>query len=91
MRAAIAAAHQARVARVVVAVPVAANETCRAMQREVDEMVCLITPICFQAVGQWYEEFSQTSDEEVHELLVRAALPPPESPGLPHRVSGNHA
>jgi predicted phosphoribosyltransferase len=60
-------------ARIVVAVPVAARETCDAFAEMVDEVVCAATPEPFNAVGLWYEDFSQTSDEEVHELLVRAA------------------
>jgi predicted phosphoribosyltransferase len=59
--------------RIVVAVPVAARETCDAFAEMVDEVVCAATPEPFNAVGLWYEDFSQTSDEEVHELLERAA------------------
>jgi putative phosphoribosyl transferase len=50
-------------------VPVAARETCQELRAEVDEIVCLRTPEPFQAVGLWYEDFTQTTDEEVHELL----------------------
>ena len=60
-------------ARIVVAVPVAARETCDAFGEMVDELVCAATPEPFNAVGLWYEDFSQTSDEEVHQLLERAA------------------
>jgi len=70
MRAAIAAVRLARPARVVVAVPVAAPETCRALQGEADEVVCARTPEPFMAVGAWYEDFAQTSDAEVHALLA---------------------
>ena len=70
MRAAIAAVRLAHPARVVVAVPVAAAETCRALQGEADEVVCARTPQPFMAVGAWYEDFAQTSDAEVHELLA---------------------
>jgi putative phosphoribosyl transferase len=73
MRAAVAALRQDRPARVIVAVPTAPPETCDEMRAIVDEMVCLITPEPFYAVGLWYEDFSQTSDEEVRELLDRAA------------------
>jgi len=59
--------------RIVVAVPVAARETCDAFVEMVDEVVCAATPDPFNAVGLWYEDFSQTSDKEVHELLERAA------------------
>jgi putative phosphoribosyl transferase len=58
--------------RVVVAVPVAAHETCEAFRAEVDEVVCAVTPELFYAVGIWYEDFSQTTDEEVRELLAAA-------------------
>jgi predicted phosphoribosyltransferase len=51
---------------------VAAPETCQALREEVDDMVCAITPEPFHAVGLWYEDFSQTTDEEVRELLARA-------------------
>jgi predicted phosphoribosyltransferase len=53
----------------VVAVPVAAGDTCDAFRSIVDEVVCAMTPEPFHAVGLWYEDFSQTSDEEVRELL----------------------
>ena len=55
-----------------VAVPVAARSTCEELKEEVDEVVCAVTPAPFYGVGQWYENFSQTSDEEVKELLDRA-------------------
>jgi putative phosphoribosyl transferase len=73
MRAAVAALRQQHPARVVVAVPTAAAETCEEFRHEVDDIVCATTPDPFYAVGLWYEDFSQTSDEEVHELLERAA------------------
>src|SRR5262249_31778588 len=73
MRAAVAALRQQRPARIVVAVPVGAPETCEEMQAEADEAVCARTPEPFRAVGLWYGDFSQTTDEEVHELLKRAA------------------
>jgi putative phosphoribosyl transferase len=72
MRAAAVAVRQLNPAEVVVAVPVAAEETCDAFRDIVDEIVCQVTPKRFQAVGLWYEDFSQTSDEEVRELLERA-------------------
>src|SRR2546429_567947 len=59
---------------VVVAVPAAAADTCEALSAEVDELVCLMTPEPFHAVGLWYEDFSQTTDEEVRELLERNSL-----------------
>jgi putative phosphoribosyl transferase len=73
MRAAVAALRQLGAAKIVVAVPVGAAETCREFEHEVDEIVCVIAPEWFQAVGQFYEDFSQTSDEEVRELLARTA------------------
>jgi putative phosphoribosyl transferase len=73
MRAAVAALRRARPARIVVAVPVAARETCAQLRREVDEVVCARTPEPFFAVGEWYDDFSQTSDEEVRDLLERSA------------------
>jgi putative phosphoribosyl transferase len=60
-------------AKIVVAVPVAAAETCDEFRRQVDEIVCAVTPEPFRAVGLWYENFDQTTDEEVRELLGRAA------------------
>jgi putative phosphoribosyl transferase len=57
---------------VVVAVPVAAEQTCDEFRDNVDDIVCAVTPKPFHAVGLWYEDFSQTSDEEVRELLARA-------------------
>src|SRR5712691_3437328 len=72
MRAAVAALRQRGVAKIVVAAPVGAPDTCREFEHEVDEIVCAIAPEYFQAVGQYYEDFSQTRDEEVRELLARA-------------------
>ena len=62
-----------RPARIIVAVPVASPETCREFRAHVDEVVCAATPEPFYAVGAWYEDFAQTSDEEVRQLLERAA------------------
>ncbi len=73
MRAAIKALRQRGVAKIVVAVPVGPPETCREFEDEADEVICASAPASFQAVGQYYEDFSQTSDEEVRELLARAA------------------
>ena len=72
MRAAAAALCEQHPDRLVVAVPVAAPETCDELASEVDEIVCTITPEPFYAVGLWYEDFSQTTDQEVRDLLVRA-------------------
>ena len=73
MRAAVAALRRHGAAKIIVAVPVGAPETCRELEELVDEIVCAIAPEFFQAVGQYYEDFSQTSDEEVRDLLKRAA------------------
>jgi putative phosphoribosyl transferase len=73
MRAAIASLRQGSPARIVVAVPVAALPVCAQLQQEGSEVVCLSTPIDLDAVGQWYEDFTQTSDAEVRDLLLRAA------------------
>ena len=73
MRAAVKALRQRGVAKIVVAVPVGPPDTCREFEDEADETICASTPEFFQAVGQYYEDFSQTSDEEVRELLARAA------------------
>lgn len=69
MRAAITGLRTRQPNRIIVAVPTAAPETCQAFEREVDEIVCAITPEPFLGVGRWYEDFSQTTDEEVHLLL----------------------
>lgn len=69
MRAAVAALRQLKAARIVVATPTAALSTVQEMREEVDEFVAVITPEEFDGVGQWYEDFSQTTDEEVCELL----------------------
>ena len=69
MRAAVGAVRQLQAARIVVAVPVAAAETYTAFQGEVDEKVCVLIPDHFHAVGQWYADFAQTTDEEVRDLL----------------------
>jgi putative phosphoribosyl transferase len=72
MRAAVAALRMEHPETLVVAVPVAARETCDAIRAEVDDVVCASTPEPFYAVGLWYEDFSQTTDDEVRELLERA-------------------
>jgi putative phosphoribosyl transferase len=72
MRAAVAAIRQQRPARLVVAVPVGAAETCESLRREVDELVCPAMPQPFRAVGLWYRDFPQATDTQVHELLAAA-------------------
>jgi predicted phosphoribosyltransferase len=69
MRAAVAAMRHLEPDRLVVAVPVAAASTCEELRDQVDEVVCLMTPEPFFAVGSWYRDFSQTSDAEVRSLL----------------------
>jgi putative phosphoribosyl transferase len=73
MRAAIAALRQRQPAAIVVAVPVAAPSVCEQLAQQANQVVCLWTPIDLDSVGQWYEDFSQTSDAEVCELLNRAS------------------
>ena len=72
MRVAIAAVRCQHPAEVVVAVPVSAADTCEDLRHEVERMVCLSTPQTFKAVGDWYDDFSQTSDEQVRALLAAA-------------------
>jgi putative phosphoribosyl transferase len=69
MRAAVQALRQMQPARIVIAAPVAASETCRSLTQEADEIVCVSTPEPFHAVSTWYQDFSQTTDEEVRALL----------------------
>lgn len=69
MRAAVKAARAGAPTRIIVAVPVAPPDTVAALQRDADEVVCLMTPEPFMAVGLWYDDFSQTTDKEVQELL----------------------
>lgn len=79
MRAAIASVRARRAAYVVVAVPVGAESTCREMARLADRVVCPLQPQAFMAVGEWYDDFSQTSDGEVRQLLENA--PPSNAAG----------
>jgi predicted phosphoribosyltransferase len=69
MRAAVLAARRFRPARVIVAVPVGAAETCEALRTVADDVVCPVMPYPFSAVGLWYVDFSQTSDDEVRHLI----------------------
>lgn len=73
IRAAITALRSHRPARIVVAVPVAPREACEKLRADVDELVCLIEPESFIAVGQWYEDFRQIRDQDVHDLLAKAS------------------
>ncbi|MDM0017918.1 phosphoribosyltransferase [Variovorax saccharolyticus] len=72
MRAAVMAVRAGRPQRIVVAVPVASREALQSVGLVADEVVCVFTPEHFRAVGQWYEDFGQTSDEEVCRLLANA-------------------
>lgn len=72
MRAAITALRQSGPARIVVAVPTAAPDICEEFKKQADEVVCYMTPAPFLAVGRWYEDFEQTTDDEVCALLAQA-------------------
>jgi putative phosphoribosyl transferase len=72
MRAAAIAVRQRQPASIIVAVPVAALQTCDDLRSLADDVICAYTPEPFYAVGLWYEDFAQTTDEEVRELLARA-------------------
>jgi putative phosphoribosyl transferase len=76
MRAAVLALRQRQPARIVVAVPVASSTVCHELEAVADEVVCAATPEPFYAVGLWYENFEQTSDAEVCNLLAQAAHRP---------------
>ena len=77
MRAAVEALRKEGAGKIVIGVPIAAPDTCESMRSEVDDIVCAVTPEPFRAVGIWYVDFSETSDEEVRELLERAAVSNP--------------
>ncbi len=72
MRAAAAALRQQNPTRIIVAVPVSAPQTCDEYRMGVDEIICARTPEPFFGVGMWYEDFSQTTDDEVRDLLGKA-------------------
>jgi putative phosphoribosyl transferase len=80
MRTAVAALSRQDPRRIVVAVPIASPATCEEFQSEVDEVICARTPEPFYAVGLWYEDFSQTTDDEVRDLLAQA------DQEVPHRA-----
>jgi putative phosphoribosyl transferase len=71
MRAAIESLRQTQAGRIIAAVPVGAKDVCEALTAAADEVICPRTPEPFYGVGQWYEDFSQTGDEEVQALLAR--------------------
>jgi erythromycin esterase-like protein/predicted phosphoribosyltransferase len=75
MQAAIEALRQQNPARIVVAVPTASPDTCEEMKAKADDVICAITPEPFEAVGRWYQDFSQTTDEEVSALLAQTNTP----------------
>ena len=85
MHAAIQALRQQQPARIVVAVPTASPETCEEMRAEADDVICAVTPEPFHAVGLWYQDFSQTTDEEVRELLAQRRMPEDERSPKPDR------
>jgi putative phosphoribosyl transferase len=72
MHAAVSALRKEHPKRIVVAVPIGASETCDAMRVAADDVVCAATPEPFLAIGLWYDDFSQTTDDEVRDLLERA-------------------
>lgn len=88
MHAAVAALKQWQPARIIIAVPTAAPSTCDEFAAEVDELVCVIRPEPFIAVGYWYKQFSQTSDEEVRSLLEQANQGFPAIQQKPKRTPG---
>lgn len=73
MAAAVAALRAQSPAQIIAAVPVAAAEACEVFQNKVDQMLCLEQPQPFFSVGLWYSDFAQVRDDEVHDLLARAA------------------
>jgi len=83
MRVATMALKRKNPAQIVVAVPVGAPAACVEIESEVDQIICVVTPERFQSVGEWYRDFSQTSDEEVRDLLRRAgAFPENDGPAI---------
>ena len=92
MHAAVAVLRQQQPARIIIAVPVAASSTCEEFAAEVDEFVCIRRPEAFYAVGFWYEDFSPTTDEEVHALLEQSRQEQSSTPQKRRRTTaaGNH-
>ncbi|HTF88436.1 MAG TPA: phosphoribosyltransferase [Planctomycetota bacterium] len=93
MWAAVTALRKLAPARVIVAVPVGSVATCAMFNEQTDETVCARAPVPFHAVGNWYADFGQTSDDEVRELLARAAkeYQRPEVDGVKSASSANAA
>jgi predicted phosphoribosyltransferase len=77
MKAALDATRRAHPAQIVIAVPVGAADTCRNFAALADDVICLLTPESFRAVGMWYEDFTQTDDQEVMQLLAQSRHPRP--------------
>ena len=73
MRAAVLALKQQRAGRIIVAVPTASPDICEALKADADEVISVITPEPFLAVGHWYDDFTQTTDEEVRDLLAHSS------------------
>jgi len=83
MRVAIMALKRKNPAQIVVTVPVGAPAACLEIESEVDQIICVASPEAFQSVGEWYRDFSQTSDEEVRDLLRQAgAFPENDGPSI---------
>lgn len=87
MRAAAAALRKLEPARIVIAVPVSSPQTCQELGAEVDEIVCLLQPEGFYAVGLWYIDFSATTDEEVRDLLRQSGLDATNGQPLAHSAN----
>lgn len=90
MKAAVAALRKEKSSRVIVAVPIGSYETCEMLRDEADSVVCALTPDPFYAVGVWYDDFAQTTDEEVRELLDAAARQLPRASGRPIAPADNN-
>jgi predicted phosphoribosyltransferase len=73
MQAAMRAARKRGAGQIVVALPVASGSACDKLREEADRVVCIHRPASFAAVGEWYESFTQTTDDEVRDLLARAS------------------
>lgn len=73
MKVALAALRRQQPAMLIASAPIASPETCESLQEFADEVVCAVTPEPFMAVGAWYRRFDQTTDEEVRDLIQRAA------------------
>lgn len=83
MKAAVAAVRERKPAHVVVAAPVAPPSTCEEIASDADDMVCVVTPEPFYGVAAWYEDFTQTTDEEVRDLLEAQERRTEEAAGSP--------